>query len=68
MNYLVQEPNFIIQKKIFRKFISHRNEKKKPADIHTFMNKRDYLGLSILDISQIVINVWVLVWLHETKM
>ena len=43
----------IIQKIFFRKFISHRNEKQNKTQ--AFMNKPIYLGVSIVEISKIVV-------------
>ena len=37
---------------IFRKLITHKNEKKKKMQI--FINKHVYLGLTILEISKII--------------
>ena len=47
-NYLASEPNYHATK--FRIFFSNTNEKKTDA----FMNKPVYLGISILEISKIV--------------
>ena len=59
-NYLVSEPNHYTRKQNFQYitqyflglFISNRNEKK------IFMNKPVYLGLAILEISEIVIHMF----------
>ena len=48
-NYLVSEPNYHTTKFYYRKFISNRNEK-----TQILMNKPVYLGLSISDLSKIV--------------
>ena len=51
-NYLVSEPNYHITKVLHRKFISYKNEKNKQAEIP--MNKPVHLGLSILELSKIL--------------
>ena len=50
INYLVQEPNLIIQQNFFPENLLAIEMK----ITQVFMNKRDYLGLLILGISQIV--------------
>ena len=49
MNYLVSEPNYRTTI-FFRKFISHRNEKRKKI----FRNELVYIGRLILELSKIV--------------
>ena len=49
-NYLVSESNYHTKKIFSRRSISHGNEK-----TQLYMNKPVYLGLSILEISKIVI-------------
>ena len=49
-NYLVSEPNYHITKLFFRKFIYHRKK------TQIFINKPECLGLSILEISKIVMH------------
>ena len=44
-NYLVSEPNYLIDKMFFRTFVSNRNEKNKSKN-----EKSVYLGLSILEV------------------
>ena len=59
-NYLLSEPNYHTAK-FFKENLLVKEMKKTQIT----MNKPVYSGLSILELSKT--NVWILVWLHKTK-
>ena len=61
-NYLVSEPNYHTAKFFTENLLAIEMNK-----TQILMNKFVYLGLLLLYLSKTV-NVWILVWLHKTKM
>ena len=62
-NYLMSERNYHTKNFFTKNWLAMQMKK---AQI--IINQPLYLALSILDLSKTTMNVWILVWLHKTKM